>query len=320
VNGSFISTNQRYERKILDNLIKNQTAPLNIGVDPANESSQNQHYLGKMDDIRLYDVPFGSEDVYHLYKGDPGLIDYTPFLPETLQAESGTLQKIISPTLPLITPPASTAISYGTSIDGLDLGQVPGMNYSITGLPAGLSNRIPFSPAEVPGIIAWYDADNNSSFSYYENLAFERNDSIAVTDQLASYSFNETNDSITFDETGNGSHGIFVNDVTRISGKFNGAVRFDGSRDAIVIPKVQHLDSASTFSVSLWFKRFSDIQSNPTAHSISNILFAQASADSNDNLEIGTTGTDIKIYLNNGVDHTFTTNDANLSNNSWHHL
>lgn len=68
------------------------------------------------------------------------------------------------------------------------------------------------------------------------------------------------------------------------------------------------------------FKRFSDIQSNPTAHSISNILFAQASADSNDNLEIGTTGTDIKIYLDNGVDHTFTTNDANLSNNSWHHL
>jgi hypothetical protein len=320
VNGSFISTNQRYERKILDNLIKNQTAPLNIGVDPANESSQNQHYLGKMDDIRLYDVPFGSEDVYHLYKGDPGLIDYTPFLPETLQAESGTLQKIISPTLPLITPPASTAISYGTSIDGLDLGQVPGMNYSITGLPAGLSNRIPFSPAEVPGIIAWYDADNNSSFSYYENLAFERNDSIALTDQLAIYSFNETNESVTFDETGNGSHGIFVNDVTRISGKFNGAVRFDGSRDAIVIPKVQHLDSASTFSVSLWFKRFSDIQSNPTAHSISNILFAQASADSNDNLEIGTTGTDIKIYLDNGVDHTFTTNDANLSNNSWHHL
>ena len=110
-----------------------------------------------------------------------------------------------------------------------------------------------------------------------------------MTDQLAIYSFNETNESVTFDETGNGSHGILINDVTRVSGKFNGAVRFDGSRDAIVLPKVQHLDSESTFSVSLWFKRLSDIQSNPTIHSISNILFAQTSADFNDNLEIGTT-------------------------------
>ena len=73
VDGTFIVNNRRYERKVLGDLIRNQTAPLNIGVDPANESSVNQYYLGKMDDIRLYDVPLGAEDIYHLYQGDPGL-------------------------------------------------------------------------------------------------------------------------------------------------------------------------------------------------------------------------------------------------------
>ena len=61
VNGTFIVNNQRYERKILGDLIRNQTAPLNIGVDPANEGSVNQYFLGMMDDIRLYNEPLGSE-------------------------------------------------------------------------------------------------------------------------------------------------------------------------------------------------------------------------------------------------------------------
>ena len=40
----------------------------------------------------------------------------------------------------------------------------------------------------------------------------------------------------------------------------------------------------------------------------------------NDNLEIGTTGSEIKLYLDNGSDLVYTTNDANISNNTWHHL
>ena len=68
VNSSFFSNNQRFERKILDNLIKDLTAPLNIGVDPQNINSNSQYFLGKLDEIRFYNIPLGSEDVYHLFK------------------------------------------------------------------------------------------------------------------------------------------------------------------------------------------------------------------------------------------------------------
>ena len=34
------------------------------------------YFLGIIDDVRLYNKGFGSEDVYHLYQGDPGVVDY----------------------------------------------------------------------------------------------------------------------------------------------------------------------------------------------------------------------------------------------------
>ncbi|MDG0963632.1 MAG: putative Ig domain-containing protein, partial [Opitutales bacterium] len=317
VNGTFVINNQRYERKVLGDLIRNQTAPLNIGVDPANEGSVNQYFLGMMDDIRLYNEPLGSEDVYHLYKGDPGVIDYNAPRNEAKQAAAGSLLKVITPTLPVISP---SPLTYGTEVVGLDLGHSSGLSYTLAGLPDGISNKISFLPSDLPGVIAWYRADLNNSFSYYSNLAFERNDTVATDEQILSYSFDESNESITFDETGNGYHGSLIGDVSRGGGKFNGGVHFDGTKDAIVIPKIENLDSGAAFSISLWFNRTIDIQNNPTAHSISNVLFAQSSADFNDNLEIGTSGSDVKIYLDNGVDNIFTTNDANISDNTWHHL
>ena len=105
VNGSFFSNNQRFERKILDNLIKDLTAPLNIGVDPQNINSNSQYFLGKLDEIRFYNIPLGSEDVYHLFKGDPALITYSAPSTDAFDGSSGSLSIITTPALPVITPP-----------------------------------------------------------------------------------------------------------------------------------------------------------------------------------------------------------------------
>ena len=225
--------------------------------------------------------------------------------------------KVTAPTLPAISP---APLTYGTEVVGLDLGHSSGLIYTLAGLPDGISNKIPFLPSDLPGVIAWYRADLNNSFSYYSNLVFERNDTVAITDQLAAYSFDEINQSLTFDESGNGYHGSFIGDISRASGKFNGGLRFDGSKDAVILPKIEHLDRGSAFTISMWFNRASDIPDNMTAHSISNVLFAQTSSLFNDNLEIGTTGSEVKVYLDNGTDYTLTSSGAGILNGSWHHL
>ena len=52
-------------------------------------------------------------------------------------------------------------------------------------------------------------------------------------------------------------------------------------------------------------------------------MVAQSSSYDNDNLEIGSEGSEIEIYLDsgNGVeDTTYSTSGASITNNNWHHL
>ena len=58
-----------------------------------------------IDDVRLYGKAFGSEDVHHLFKGDPGYADYQAPRAESKRGGSGTVVKVQTPTLPAITPP-----------------------------------------------------------------------------------------------------------------------------------------------------------------------------------------------------------------------
>ena len=113
------------------------------------------------------------------------------------------------------------------------------------------------------GIHAWYRTDHNNSFTYFDDLSFERNDTVAVSDQLLAYSFDENNESIIFDESGEGLHGNVIGDAFRSSGKFGGSISFDGDNDAVVLPKVEFMDSPQSFSISMWFKRLEDNQSTP---------------------------------------------------------
>jgi hypothetical protein len=52
-------------------------------------------------------------------------------------------------------------------------------------------------------------------------------------------------------------------------------------------------------------------------------MVAQSSSYDNDNLEIGSEGSEIEIYLDSGdggEDTTYSTSGASITNNNWHHL
>ena len=94
INGKFVQSNIRYERRIVSELIQNSGSILNIGADyGSNANNSWNHYLGIIDDIRLYNKPFGMEDVYHLYKGDPSLVTYRAPTFESLNGQLGHYSK-----------------------------------------------------------------------------------------------------------------------------------------------------------------------------------------------------------------------------------
>ena len=162
------------ERRVLNELMVDRSSDLKIGAAP--DHGNGGYFLGIIDDVRLYNKGFGSEDVYHLYRGDPAVVDYEEPRLGSRFGMNGTITKVNSPSLPSVTVPA---LVYGNKINGLDLGESPNLSYTLSGLPPGLTNDSAFSPEIIPGLFAWYSADNES-FVMHEQRIYERNDSVAV--------------------------------------------------------------------------------------------------------------------------------------------
>ena len=213
-------------------------------------------------------------------------------------------------------------MSYGEKISGLDLGESSTLSYTITGLPPGLTNESAFSPDEVPGLFAWYDADSNGSIVEHDLKSYDRNDSVALDNLILYLPFDESNGSYAYDSSGNGHHGRLIDQATWTEGKSGGAISFNGSNDGMAFEKVAYMDRAESFTISFWFKRYTDISGNPTNHDIDNLMLAQSSSYDNENIEIGSQGSEIEIYLDSGSGQngTFTSVGANITNNTWHHL
>ncbi|MCP4090361.1 MAG: hypothetical protein GY746_11285, partial [Gammaproteobacteria bacterium] len=93
---------------------------------------------------------------------------------------------------------------------------------------------------------------------------------------------------------------------------------FDGNNDWITFGDVAAMDAPTNFSFTMWFKR--DTDGAASAHQINNVLISQGSSGPNDNLELGTSGTNIELYLDAGTDINIGTYPAGIVNNIWYHL
>ncbi len=99
------------------------------------------------------------------------------------------------------------------------------------------------------------------------------------------------------------------------------ALSLDGDNDFLSAGDVDELDRARTFSVSLWFNRDAAVGS-ATNHGVDNVLIAQSSSATNDNLEIGTQGGDVELYIDSGGGGQDATRSfaAGIADDSWFHL
>ena len=98
------------------------------------------------------------------------------------------------------------------------------------------------------------------------------------------------------------------------------AYSFDGVSGGVNLGDVDDMNQASEFTFSTWFNRRSHIDDR-TNHNVYNVLLAQSSSATNDNLEIGTNGTAVQIYIDStsGAD-TKIDIEAGIQDNTWYHL
>ena len=98
----------------------------------------------------------------------------------------------------------------------------------------------------------------------------------------------------------------------------NYAHSFDGTDDIISCGDITNLRRPGYFTVMFWFKRTADNSGNSN-HGINNIMYSKGSDGDNDNIEIGSEGNNLEIYLDSGAGDDRLTYDAGLSNNIWYH-
>ncbi len=123
-----------------------------------------------------------------------------------------------------------------------------------------------------------------------------------LAEGLAGYwRFDEASGVTAIDSSVNGKNGTLTSGPTWGVGKVGGAVTFDGGDDYINIPtNISALDSASAFSISVWFKRTGTGGTSGTA------LFAKGatSAFTNDIDLMLDNGNLLFAQINNGADGT----------------
>lgn len=100
----------------------------------------------------------------------------------------------------------------------------------------------------------------------------------------------------------------------------SGAIEFDGDDDYLSFGDVNEMDQAGDFSLSMWFKRESDV-GDDTNHNTDNVLIAQSSGGNNDNLELGTSGNNLEHYMDTtGSDTERTLAVPGGINTDWNHV
>ena len=117
-----------------------------------------------------------------------------------------------------------------------------------------------------------------------------------------------------------------VENATWTTGVQGGALEFDashtGNNQHVNLGSISALDGASAVTIAFWFKRNSDrtADGNSTNHSVDNVMIAHSSDSINDNIEIGSSGSNISLYLDTTGNDTGAAIPATLTDGVWTHL
>ncbi len=126
------------------------------------------------------------------------------------------------------------------------------------------------------------------------------------------------------DRSGNKHHGKLRDgaSITKKEG-IRGAFRFAGKegnkQNSVNFGKIKGLQEAKSLSVAFWFRRTKD-RGGTSNHGTANIMFSQGGDDPNDNFEIGTSGSNVQVYLQSQETNDIKEWNGSIENDRWYHL
>ena len=110
-----------------------------------------------------------------------------------------------------------------------------------------------------------------------------------------------------------------VSNAVADTGMVAGGLSFDGNDDYVNYGDFDQMDSPRTFTASLWFRRRTE--GGDSAHSINNVLVSLGSDFDNDNLEIGTSTTNIEFYIDDqGADGNPDSIPGGILDDTWQYV
>ena len=126
------------------------------------------------------------------------------------------------------------------------------------------------------------------------------------------------------DASGRGNHGKETDGAgysrDGVAGQaFSFAGQAGDDKNGVNFGNIKEMNAPGTFSVAFWFKRTAD-REGTSNHDTSNIMFGQGSNNSNDNIEIGSRGSALILYLDTVQSVNTIVHEASIRNGQWYHV
>ena len=144
---------------------------------------------------------------------------------------------------------------------------------------------------------------------------------LSLIDPVSHWKLDENTDNPYLEDSVSYEYGTASQNTQNVSteGKTNRGVSFGGENDYVNFGDLEELRSPGYFSIAVWFKRSLDTN-QATSHGVENVIVAKAGSTSSDNLEIGSDGSNLEIYLNSSEAEETESFDAGIQDGSWYHL
>ncbi len=234
--------------------------PFTIG--DRNDSSHHYYFEGNLDDVRVYDKALSAEQVYEVYlMGLPAYDRVVSIMEDVLAEKEESLDASLARIgMEWLAYDAMEEMLASGDYGDLKKGDIVKARQEIH---IAIQHQQQSADALEKSIKGLYDALTALGWEPEP----EPNEPNEPDPNLVSHwKFDEGSGTIAYDSASN-NHGILVNGPMWSSGRFDGALGFDGVDDYVAVGDQDSLDFSAneSFSISVWFKTFSS-EPGPIVH------------------------------------------------------
>ena len=178
------------------------------------------------------------------------------FLSMTMSQTTTAAQQGISQTMTQMTKSFTIEAVDGPRISIRNTGQAQLSNFSVyvDNIPVNTS-QVSIAPDEVKTILIYDFIDFSQSReikvvsgTLAQTKIVSKQDSTLV----GYWKFDEGSGNIAYDSSGNGYNGMLVNGPTWTSGKYGGALKFNGVNNSVTMGNVLNMGANQPFTISVW--------------------------------------------------------------------